>query len=149
MFKKLAQSIVIRHIVKLAKPEELTTPLDQHEASIGRDSMVRPTKENVERNTKHLDNLAKGQLEGSKMAINVLSNTAPKAPKYVHKANTLATAHDAYSNIHSAAAAINAKNSNKAANSPAKTQTPSSSTAATNGLSELKKGLTDPNAWMP
>lgn len=64
MFNKLAQSIAIRHIIKLAKPEELTTPLEQHEASIGRDSRNNLTKSNVDRNTQHLDRLAEGQVKG-------------------------------------------------------------------------------------
>jgi hypothetical protein len=64
MIHKLAQSIVIRHIIKLAKPEELTTPLEQHEASIGRDSRNNPTQSNINKNTQHLDRLAEGQIQG-------------------------------------------------------------------------------------
>ena len=77
MFNKLAQSIAIRHIVKLAKPEELTTPMEQTEASIGRDSRNNLTKSNVGRNTQHLDNLAEGQLEG-------VSNLVSKGPSGVN-----------------------------------------------------------------
>ena len=143
MFNKLAQSIAIRHIIKLAKPEDLPTPMEQTEASIGRDSRNNLTKSNVDRNTQHLDNLAKGQLEGSKMAINALAMKVPNAPGYVQKANTASTAHDIYSNSSDVTQALNSKNTSKA-NKAAPTPTQDST-----ALNELRRGLTDPSAWMP
>ena len=88
MYPHLAQSIAKRHLMKLAGPDDPNSALDQTEAMIGRDSRNNPTKENIDKNTKTLDNLAEGQYHGARAALGVMQAgaNAPRVLKSLHDA---------------------------------------------------------------